>query len=395
MTAIIEIYANNAKSILSSAVTSSATTFYINSSDAALFPTPVAGTEFFRLRLTDALAPNSVEEIVYVTTRSGNTLTVIRGQEGTTAQAWAVNTPCWNAATAGTYYQFMQHYYGVNSSGINFYTVATQTYGHAYYDGMLVEFLPLLANTITNPTLNVNGLGAVVITNSDGSTILAGQLPAYSIVACVYNSAGPRWELTSRDGVSVTPPTSDNSTKIATTEFVRNYASSTQGVIPSGSRVVFAQAAAPVGWTQVTTYNDYALRIVNTAGGDTGGTVDFSVAFSNRSISGTIGGTALTVDQLPGHTHSGTTGGDYPPHMHTMTWYVERVPIAAKDNNVVGDENAGYGEITGGTSFPLQQHQHNFTTSSTGSGNTHTHTLSGASVNLAVKYLNTIICSKD
>ena len=33
--------------------------------------------------------------------------------------------------------------------------------------------------------------------------------------------------------------------------------------VPSGAITNFANAAAPTGWTQVTTYNNYALRIVN------------------------------------------------------------------------------------------------------------------------------------
>ena len=48
-----------------------------------------------------------------------------------------------------------------------------------------------------------------------------------------------------------------------------------------GSTMVFVQAAAPTGWTQVTTYNDYALRIVSGATG-TGGSVNFSSVFSFR-----------------------------------------------------------------------------------------------------------------
>jgi hypothetical protein len=40
-------------------------------------------------------------EIVEVTNRSGNTLTIIRGLEGTTAQAWPAGTPIENRFTAG------------------------------------------------------------------------------------------------------------------------------------------------------------------------------------------------------------------------------------------------------------------------------------------------------
>lgn len=43
-------------------------------------------------------------------------------------------------------------------------------------------------------------------------------------------------------------------------------------VIPAGTVMLFYQASAPVGWTQVVTQNDKALRVVSTAGGGSGGT---------------------------------------------------------------------------------------------------------------------------
>lgn len=47
-------------------------------------------------------------------------------------------------------------------------------------------------------------------------------------------------------------------------------------VIPAGTKMVFFQAAVPTGWTQVTNYNDYALRVVSGTGGGTGGAAAFS-----------------------------------------------------------------------------------------------------------------------
>jgi len=74
-------------------------------------------------------------------------------------------------------------------------------------------------------------------------------------------------------------------------------------VIPAGTRMVFAQAAAPTGWTQDTTaaLNDSALRLVNTAGGGTGGTVAFTTAFASGLSSA---GHILTVAEMPNHNHS-------------------------------------------------------------------------------------------
>jgi hypothetical protein len=85
---------------------------------------------------------------------------------------------------------------------------------------------------------------------------------------------------------------------------------------PAGTRLLFAQAAAPTGWVQDTAagINDRAIRVVNTAGGGTGGTLPFSTLFSATSAytgsvtitSGQVGDTTLSVAQLASHIHGYT-----------------------------------------------------------------------------------------
>jgi len=63
-----------------------------------------------------------------------------------------------------------------------------------------------------------------------------------------------------------------------------------------GTRTVFHQAAAPTGWTLDTSVNDRVLRVSDTTGAVNGG---------SWTISGiSVNGHALTIDQLPAHTHS-------------------------------------------------------------------------------------------
>ena len=80
---------------------------------------------------------------------------------------------------------------------------------------------------------------------------------------------------------------------------------------PSGTRMLFQQTAAPTGWTKDTTIDDKALRVVSGAV-SSGGSVAFSTAFANRTVSGnvdnftatgTIVGTALDATQIPSHSH--------------------------------------------------------------------------------------------
>lgn len=59
-------------------------------------------------------------------------------------------------------------------------------------------------------------------------------------------------------------------------------------VIPSGTRMLFAQTAAPTGWTKDTTNDNAALRVVSGTAG-TGGSVNFTAAFTSQAVSGTVG----------------------------------------------------------------------------------------------------------
>ena len=160
-----------------------------------------------------------------------------------------------------------------------------------------------------------------------------------------------------------------NTTQIATTAFV--LANGPASPIPAGSVMLFYQAAAPTGWTQVTTQNDKALRVVSGTGAGTGGSVAFTTAFASQAVSGSVGtsgATTLTIAQIPSHTHSysapsGTAfalGGEYSQ------------PV-----------------ITGAAGS---------TTGAEGGGGSHTHTggtFTGTAINLAVQYIDIIICSKN
>lgn len=125
-------------------------------------------------------------------------------------------------------------------------------------------------------------------------------------------------------------------------------------VIPSGTRMLFQQSSAPVGWTKDVTHNDKALRLVNGAAGSGGG-VDFSAAF----INGSVGDTTLTVAQIPSHDHG--------------------TPVFARDGSSAHVGDGGGAQTYGGVR-----------TGATGGGESHSHTL-----NLAIKYVDIIIATKN
>jgi hypothetical protein len=144
-------------------------------------------------------------------------------------------------------------------------------------------------------------------------------------------------------------------------------------MIPSGTIMLFAQTAAPTGWTKLIDQNNTALRVVSGAAG-TGGSVAFSTAMANRTVSsvaasGTVGSLTLTIAQMP-------------QHRHTMTVYDESNP-GVYNSGAVDNQPAAMTQYTnyeGGNGG----HVHPFT------GIAHSHTL-----DMAVKYVDVIRAQKD
>lgn len=79
------LYSNNASTTLSASITSAATTLVVASGKGALFPA-ISGSDYFYITLVNTAG---VIEIMKVTARSTDTFTVVRGQDGTSAAAWA------------------------------------------------------------------------------------------------------------------------------------------------------------------------------------------------------------------------------------------------------------------------------------------------------------------
>ncbi|MFV4742503.1 hypothetical protein ACNJN6_03925 [Citrobacter portucalensis] len=93
--------ANNAQTVLAAGISSTATSLTVNAGTGTLFPSPVAGSSFFKLTIIDA-ATGTLTEIIHVTARNGDVFTIQRGQEGTVPRAWSANDIAANMMTAGT-----------------------------------------------------------------------------------------------------------------------------------------------------------------------------------------------------------------------------------------------------------------------------------------------------
>ncbi|HEE9822305.1 TPA: hypothetical protein R8G21_002222 [Citrobacter braakii] len=98
---------NNAQTVLAAGINATATTLTVNTGTGDLFPSPVTGASFFKLTLVDS-ATGSLSEIVHVTSRTGDTMTIEREKEGTTARIWSANDIAANMLTAGSLQLYAQ-----------------------------------------------------------------------------------------------------------------------------------------------------------------------------------------------------------------------------------------------------------------------------------------------
>lgn len=172
--------------------------------------------------------------------------------------------------------------------------------------------------------------------------------------------------------------TQTNTTKIVTPDKIKH------GAFPAGTKLLFQQTAAPTGWTKDTTHNNKALRVVSGTAGS-GGTVSFTSAFASQAVSGTVGSTTLTENQIPAHRHfivaniSISTGG---------------APPVISDTNQTGRQTAG-GDAASYSMLGTTTDATVGRSSSVGGGQSHTHTFAGSPIDLAVQYVDVIVCVKD
>jgi hypothetical protein len=315
------LFANNTRTTLAGPIAANATTINLAAGTGALYPQPISGQQF-SVTLTSQ-ANQSIREIVYCSTRSGDSLTVIRAQEGTTATAFLAGDFVDNYLTAGSASAFVQSTqlqqqmgnYAVDMGTVNNVVVTLSPAVVGVSPGTPVRVRIAYTNTGTS-TINV-GTGASTITTQDGQLLLAGALitggiaelisvsgawqllnPAYAAV-----NGGFRHMLTVGSSTTWTAPPGVVLVKVRCWGAGGAGASSISAGTPGGGAGGGGYAEGLVGVTPGTTYNltigvgGASINGGSSATGATGGSSGFG---SFISATGGAGGTAGT-GTMPGN----------------------------------------------------------------------------------------------
>ena len=210
---------NNATSTIASPVLSTATTILIASGTGAKFPILASGDWFYGT-ITNS---SGAVEVVKVTARATDTLTVTRGVDSTSALVWATGdsfalTACAAFLTELITASSSTEPYADATGSVNALTAAynVSASNSTLYDGYRVEVGSIGGNTVPNPTFQVklNGvLGtALPIVKFVGSTrtVLANDDTNVGILDLRYDAVNVVWILLNpRFGATTTTPYAD------------------------------------------------------------------------------------------------------------------------------------------------------------------------------------------
>ncbi|MFZ5131382.1 gp53-like domain-containing protein [Enterobacter roggenkampii] len=196
--ALTLLAANNAQTVLAAGISASATSLTVNSGTGSLFPAPSDGVSFFKLTLIDA-ATGQLTEIMHVTARTGDTMTIERGQEGTTARAWSANDIAANMMTAGTLNYILANFQPLDATLTALAWLATGANKLPYFSGvdqMATADLTAFARGLLGKADAATAKGHLGVGSAGGRNVGAGfsaggsEIPDMTFFAGLKGSAG-------------------------------------------------------------------------------------------------------------------------------------------------------------------------------------------------------------
>lgn len=178
--------------------------------------------------------------------------------------------------------------------------------------------------------------------------------------------------------------------------------------VPSGTRMLFQQAAAPSGWTKVETgIDNHALRVTTGTPTIVSDQQAFSTVFSSVGVAGTVGSHTLTISEMPGHSHGITDSGHSHPttdsgHSHSFnrSMIQDGGAIKCGGQPLPGGGIHEMGSTFSGTSgsfsgVGVSSASAGVTVQSNGADNGHSHGFTGTNLDLSINYVDVIVAQKD
>lgn len=266
-------YTDNAASLLTTTINNSddPVTFSITASDGAKFPSLTAG-EWYPIVVIKA---NQQLEKMKVTARSGDSMTAVRAQGGTTKLAFSIG----DAVYMGPTKEFIDEllfkedalagkpwYCGVAGGTANAIALSAAPTITAYADGMEVTFVALTDNTSTSVVVNIDGVGNVSLKDSNGNALAVGAIKAGGNYRIQRNSTANDFRVVSGFVPTAVPGAFSVGGVLSVLGGI--------DVIPKNTKLSFINNAAPTGWVFDAALSDKVLRCppAATDGGVTGGT---------------------------------------------------------------------------------------------------------------------------
>ena len=341
---------NNAYGTLGAGISNVDTAVPLTAGHGARFPLTAGQWTYATLIKADGTL-----EVVKVTARSVDSLTVVRGQDGTTPVAFSVSDRIEARPVAAAINDILAD--GIDNSRKAVLT-GTDTYAGTLAPAItaytnfahLVQFPN--ANTVTTPSINLNGLGAKTIKNRDGAAPAVGDIKAGS------------WHVAYYDGTNfilITLPTSQ-AIPVPNLVPVRQTVLS-MPVDASGAPNPTVQAGTGVGFNALTLTSNVIATAAN--GFNSAGAVDVvgqssSLSWTGLTSNGTYGlfadiaGGVLTavagMMPLPSYQWGGTysvAANQFTFNVQAMSGQVGNGVTAAQTNRVcLGEVTVALGVIS-------------------------------------------------
>jgi len=321
------LFANNATSTLAGSISAIATVCNIAPGSGALFPSPTGG-DYFVLTFTDA-ATGLVNEIVHVTSRTGDALTITRAQEGTSAAAWNAGDLASALITAGALSAMVQDATLLIAAGVYVedtsgaantveVTLPSSVTSLAQINGTPIRIKIANTNTGTVDIAPV-GLASSTVTNPDGSALVGGQLVAGGVATFIYVADNDLYYLQSI--TKETPPARNRVTILsgAGTYNIPNYVQNwtvyltAGGGGAAGGDGTYAGGGGGAGGTVIAIMNasNPASRALtySVGGGGVGGAASGGGETGGGNSTLTASGYSFTANGGTAGTHSATPAG--------------------------------------------------------------------------------------